>query len=65
VLYLTIANTSTKSTVEELVALLVKRGGRVDRSYLRKTNMNKHALVWLKGWFGGKNIREALTKALS
>jgi len=47
------------------VALLLKKGGRVDRSYLRKSNMNKHALVWLKGWFGGKNIREALNKALS
>jgi len=27
-------------------------------------NKNKRAFVHLKGWFVGKNIREALTKAL-
>lgn len=54
-----------KATVDELVTLLLKRGGRVNKSYLRKTNQNKHALVYLKGWFGGKNVKEALIKALS
>jgi hypothetical protein len=28
-------------------------------------NKGKHAVVFLKDWFGGKNIREALLKALA
>lgn len=42
-----------------------KKGGRVDKYYLFEWNRNKHAIVFLNGWFAGKNIREALTKALS
>jgi hypothetical protein len=41
-----------------------KKGGHIDKYYLQDGNKNKQALVHLNGWFGGKNIREALTKAL-
>jgi len=44
---------------------LVKRGGHVNSYYLKETNKNKHAIVFLDTWFSGRNIREALTKALS
>jgi hypothetical protein len=47
------------------VAALLLRGGRVDKYYLQGWNKNKHALVFLNGWFSGKNIREALVKALA
>jgi len=43
---------------------LFKKGGHVDKYYLQELNKNKHAIVFLKSWFAGKNIREALLKAL-
>jgi len=51
--------------LDELIQTFLKRGGRIDKYYLRDWNRNKHATVYLGGWFGGKNIREALTKALT
>jgi len=48
-----------------LVAILLKKGGRINKYYLQEWNKNKHALVYLHGWFSGKNIREALIKALT
>jgi hypothetical protein len=48
-----------------LVDDLLKKGGHVNKYYLQEWNKNKHAVVFLNGWFSGKNIREALTKALS
>jgi len=47
------------------VAILLKRGGHIDQYYLQTWNKNKHAVIYLNGWFGGKNIREALLKALA
>jgi len=47
-----------------LIKVFQKKGGRVDKYYLCNWNKNKHAVVYLKGWFGGKNIREAIMKAL-
>ena len=55
---------NTKSSINDLVDAFLKRGGRIDKHYLFEWNRNKHALVYLKGWFAGKNIREAITKAL-
>jgi hypothetical protein len=43
---------------------LLKKGGHVNKYYLQEWNRNKRAVVFLKCWFGGKNIREALLKAL-
>jgi hypothetical protein len=53
-----------KFSVDELVSMFLKRGGRIDKYYLQEWNRNKHAVIYLRGWFGGKNIREALLKAL-
>jgi len=47
------------------VGKFLARGGRIDKYYLQSWNKNKHAIVHLKGWFGGKNIREAISKALA
>jgi len=62
VLYLLI---NTKIPFEKLILQFKASGGRVDKYYLQSWNRNKQALVYLKGWFSGKNIREALIKALS
>jgi len=43
---------------------LCQKCGHVDKYYLQEPNKNKHAVVFLKSWFAGKNIREALLKAL-
>lgn len=48
-----------------MVQTLLQQGGRVDKFYLHDWNKNKSALVYLNGWFKGKNIREALVKALN
>jgi len=56
---------NTNFSLQELISILLKRGGRIDKYYLQEWNRNKHATVYLKGWFGGKNIREALLKALA
>ena len=53
-----------KFSIDELVSIFLKRGGHIDKYYLQDWNRNKHAVIYLKGWFGGKNIREALLKAL-
>jgi hypothetical protein len=56
---------NTKSSLSELVKIFLAKGGRVNKYYLCDWNKNKHAIVFLGGWFGGKNIREALIKALA
>lgn len=55
---------NTKSSVNDLISTFQKRGGRIDKYYLCEWNRNKRAVVYFKGWFSGKNIREAITKAL-
>ncbi|MBX4205691.1 hypothetical protein KW795_00665 [Candidatus Microgenomates bacterium] len=52
-------------TIKQLVKLLSQKGGRIDKYYLQDWNKNKHTLVYLNEWFAGKNVREALVKALS
>ncbi len=56
---------NTDLTLDKLVETLQKKGGHVNKYYLENYNRNKHAVVFLKNWFGGKNIREALLKALA
>jgi len=43
----------------------LEKGGRIDKYYLQRWNKNKHTLVYLNGWFSGKNIREAILNALN
>lgn len=52
-------------SLTELVGVFSKKGGKIDKYYLRDWNKNKQTLVYLNGWFGGRNIREAILKALS
>jgi len=47
------------------LTIFLKQGGHVNEYYLQERNKNKHAIVFLNSWFSGKNIREALVKALS
>lgn len=47
-----------------MVSILLQKGGHVNNYYLKEWNKNKHAIVYLDGWVGGRNIREALIKAL-
>jgi len=42
----------------------LKKEGHIDKYYLQGWNKNKHTIVYLNGWFGGKNLREAILKAL-
>ena len=53
-----------EKTLDELIENFLKKGGKIDRYYLRNTNRGKRTLVYLKGWFSGANIRAAIMKAL-
>lgn len=55
----------TQPTINELLETFLKKGGHIDKYYLRDLNKSKHTVLFLKDWFGGKNIREALLKALA
>jgi len=55
---------NTKQTVDELIESFLKKGGRIDKYYLRDWNKNKRVLIYLNGWISGKNMSEALQKAL-
>jgi len=62
VIILTI-NTNTPLT--DLITSFIKKGGKINKYYLQDISRNKPSLVYLKGWFRGKNIKEAITKALN
>lgn len=51
--------------LNKLVQIFLKRGGKIDKYYLQSWNKNKRTLIYLKGWFSGKSIREAIIKSLS
>lgn len=53
------------ASVDELIAIFLKKGGHIDEYYLQEWNRNKHTTLHLNGWFSGKNMREALLKALA
>ncbi|HCR35835.1 hypothetical protein A2130_04545 [Candidatus Woesebacteria bacterium GWC2_33_12] len=55
---------NTNFSVDQLANALIKRGGRINKYYLQEWNRSKPAIVFLNVWIGGKNIREALLKAL-
>jgi len=50
-------------TTDNLITVLLKKGGRINKFYLQKKKRNP-SLVYLNGWFSGRNIREAILKAL-
>ena len=53
-----------KPPIEDLIKTFFKRGGTIDKFYLRDLNRGKRSLVHLNGWHSGSNIREAILKAL-
>jgi len=53
-----------KETTDNLIVTFFGKGGRINEFYLRKKGKNP-SLVYLNGWFSGKNIREAILKALT
>lgn len=54
-----------EETVDQLVARFIKRGGKIDKYYLRSDRPSRRILVNLNGWFSGKNMREAITRAFA
>jgi hypothetical protein len=50
-------------SLDKLLNNFLKKGGTVDKYYLRETNRSKRALVHLNGWFSGQNVRTAILKA--
>jgi hypothetical protein len=52
-------------TIQELIKAFLLKGGHIDKYYLHDLTRGKHTVLFLNGWFAGKNIREALTKALA
>jgi hypothetical protein len=56
---------NTQSSVDELITTFLNKGGRIDKYYLQSWNRNRHTILYLNGWFAGKNIREAILKALA
>ena len=54
-----------KEPIEELVTTFMKKGGTINKYYLSDLSRNRHALVYLKGWYGGVNLRAAINKAFA
>jgi len=53
-----------KETTENLIDTFFEKGGRINKFYLKKKQGNP-SLVYLNGWFRGRNIREAILRALA
>lgn len=52
-------------TFELLLQEFLDKGGTVNRFYLRANKRNSRSVVHLNGWHSGKNVREAMEKALA
>jgi len=55
---------NNKETIDNLIVIFFEEGGRIDKFYLQKRKRNP-SLVYLNGWFRGRNIREAILRALA
>jgi hypothetical protein len=53
-----------QDTTDHLITTFLEKGGRIDKFYLQKKKKNP-SLVYLNGWFRGRNIREAILRALA
>jgi len=53
-----------KDTTDNLIVTFLEKGGRINKFYLQKKKRNP-SLVHLNGWFQGRNIREAILRALA
>lgn len=56
-------NKNKENTLDSLIATFLKKGGRINKYYLQDKRKNP-SLVYLNGWFRGRNIREAISRAL-
>jgi len=54
----------TDISIEKLIEKFFNKGGRINKFYLHLPH-RKPVLVYLNGWYGGLNIRVAITKALA
>lgn len=59
------ASVINKVLIADLIALFLKKGGRIHKYYLQNPQKSRQTLVHLNGWFSGHNIREAILKALA
>jgi hypothetical protein len=50
--------------IGEVIKDFIQKGGRINSYYLTN-HKGKPALVFFKRWFRGRNIREAITRALA
>ncbi|MCR4264003.1 MAG: hypothetical protein NUV98_04785 [Candidatus Roizmanbacteria bacterium] len=50
-------------SLDKLVEVFLQRGGRINDYYLKKSQKGP-SLVYFNGWFRGKNVRDAITRAL-
>ena len=62
--YVNIIKNTIRVSETDLINKFIEKGGKVNKYYLHKWNRNKRTLVYLHGWFSGRNFREAILKAL-
>jgi len=53
-----------KDTTDNLIVIFLKKGGRINKYYLQEKKIHP-SLVYLNGWFRGRNIREAILRAFA
>ena len=54
---------STK-TVDEIISDFLQKGGKINPFYLKNPKKSP-TLVFYKKWYRGRNLREAIARALS
>lgn len=54
----------TKKPLEELIKVFTDKGGKINDYYLKNPQRGP-SLVFYKKWFRGKNIKDAITRALA
>jgi hypothetical protein len=59
-----INNRNVENSIDDLLITFFEKGGQVNNYYLQKQRRGP-SLVYLNGWHSGKNIREALSKAIA
>jgi len=49
----------------EIIDGFLKKGGRIDKSYLRNPSKGPALVFYKKWWYRGRNVREAISRALA
>ena len=50
--------------IQKLIDVFIEKGGRINPFYLKNPKQTP-TLVFFKNWYRGKNIRDAITRALN